>query len=164
MKSLTAYIKLIVLACCLSGCAFREMPERYKLVEQNEFMNLYSRNFIIATPTATANAICAPIGAIGMLALVAQAGPRASNNLEGILTFGGLLGGGACGLVVGAPFIPLSYLCDENPWHHDDTGLTTSWTCKSKQKAKLDQPRIFPEEEKKSKLPQDTQALQYMKR
>lgn len=133
MKNAAHFINLFILICALCACAFREKPDEHSTATENKFLDLYSRNFIVATPTATANAICAPVGAVGILALLPETSSSSSSlNGDGILALmelGGLVGGGACGMVVGSPFIPLSYMCDENPWYYQGTDLTTNWYC-----------------------------------
>jgi len=101
----------------MAGCAFRSdpVPDTIKPV-----YNLYSRNFLVAAPTAAANGVC---GAAGGLALGFVTGH------EGGFYAGGVLGAYACGAVVGLPFIPLSYLCGENPWTLVDSQFQTTWTC-----------------------------------
>ena len=101
----------------IAGCAFRSdpVPDTIKPV-----YNLYSRNFLVAAPTAAANGVC---GAVGGLALGFVTGH------EGGFLAGGVLGAHACGAVVGLPFIPLSYLCGENPWTMIDGKFKSTWTC-----------------------------------
>jgi hypothetical protein len=113
MVRLSIFAPLVLLA----GCAFRSdpVPDTIK-----PFYNLYSRNFIVAAPTAAANGVC---GAAGGLALGMYSGN------EGGFYLGGLVGAHACGAVIGLPFIPLSYLCEENPWTLSNDRYKTTWTC-----------------------------------
>jgi hypothetical protein len=111
--------RLIIFATLvlMAGCAFRSAPVPDTI---KPYYNLYSRNFIVAAPTAMANGVC---GAAGGIALGFYSGQ------EGGFYVGSLVGAHACGAVVGLPFIPLSYLCEENPWTVVNGKYKTTWTC-----------------------------------
>lgn len=117
MYRLSIILVLVLVLAIVSGCAFRSnnVPDTTA-----SFYNLYSRNFVVAAPTAAANGIC---GAAGGIALGAYSGQ------EGGFYVGAVLGAHACGAVVGLPFIPLSYLCEENPWTVSDGHYDATWTC-----------------------------------
>ena len=106
----------------LAGCAFRaEQPTNHEKSES--YTDLYSRNFLVAAPTASANALCGAAGGVA----VASHGGDAYASVGGVL-----LGAHVCGAIVGLPFIPLSYLCDENPWYLDEAGdFQMNWSCQA---------------------------------
>lgn len=111
--------RLIIFAtlALTSACAFRSDRVSDTI---EPYYNLYSRNFIVAAPTAAANGIC---GAAGGIALGLYSGH------EGGFYLGAVVGAHACGAVVGLPFVPLSYLCDENPWTLTNGRFESTWTC-----------------------------------
>ena len=104
----------------LAGCAFRT-EQATKSESSESYTDLYSRNFLVAAPTASANALC---GAAGGVAVASQGG-------DAYAFLGGVaLGAHVCGAIVGLPFIPLSYLCDENPWYlGEEGGFKMNWSC-----------------------------------
>lgn len=110
-------LSILVFLILITGCAFRSVRDPAAI---KPFYNLYSRNFIVAAPTAVANGVC---GAAGGLVLGLATGN------EGGFIGGSVLGAHACGAVVGLPFIPFSYLCEENPWTLEDNRFKTTWTC-----------------------------------
>jgi hypothetical protein len=108
----------IIAILFLAGCAFRS--DRVPTTME-PYYNLYSRNFVVAAPTAAANGVCGVAGGVALGLLTAH---------EGGFYAGGVIGAHACGSVVGLPFIPLSYLCEENPWSLTTKGkFKTTWTC-----------------------------------
>jgi len=110
-------LSILAILVLVAGCAFRS--DRVSGTME-PYYNLYSRNYIVAAPTAVANGVC---GVAGGLALGFVTG-----NGDAFIG-GGVIGGYACGAVVGLPFIPLSYLCEENPWTIVDNRFKTTWTC-----------------------------------
>ena len=104
----------------LAGCAFRT-EQATKPENSESYTDLYSRNFLVAAPTASANALCGAAGGW----FVASQGGDAYASLGGVV-----IGAHACGAIVGLPFIPLSYLCDENPWVLGEAGdFKMNWSC-----------------------------------
>lgn len=104
----------------LAGCAFRT-EQATKPESPESYTDLYSRNYLVAAPTASANALC---GAAGGWFIASQGGD-AYASLGGVL-----IGAHVCGAIVGLPFIPLSYLCEENPWYvEEDGGFNMNWSC-----------------------------------
>jgi hypothetical protein len=114
MSRLSIFSTLVL----ITGCAFRADNVSDTI---EPFYNLYSRNFVVAAPTAAANGVC---GGVGGLALGIYTGHEAG------FYAGALAGAHACGAVVGLPFIPLSYLCEENPWTLNNGHFESTWTCK----------------------------------
>ena len=111
-------LSILATLVIVAGCAFRSDPVPDNAIES--YSNLYSRNYVVAAPTAAANGIC---GAAGGIALGLTAGH------EGGFYVGAIIGAHACGAVVGLPFIPLSYLCEENPWTLTNGQYESTWTC-----------------------------------
>jgi hypothetical protein len=116
-------LSIFVILVLVTGCAFRS-NNVHDTTES--FYNLYSRNFVVAAPTAVANGVC---GGVSGLALGVYTGHEAG------FYVGALVGAHACGAVVGLPFIPLSYLCEENPWTMSDGHFGTTWTCNGAEKS-----------------------------
>jgi hypothetical protein len=110
-------LSILAFLILINGCAFRSarVPDTIA-----PYYNAYSRNFIVAAPTAAANGVC---GAAGGLALGLATGN------EGGFLGGAFLSAHACGSLVGLPFIPLSYLCEENPWTNTEGHFKSTWTC-----------------------------------
>lgn len=84
--------------------------------------NLYSRNFVVAAPTAVANVLCGVAGSLAFGAVTAD-----GNAIMG----GAVIGAHACGAIVGLPFIPVSYLCEEHPWYFEHDQYHSNWTCRT---------------------------------
>lgn len=134
----------ILIAFTMCGCAFRSLPAKETTALPppaktgsafEKFTDSYSRNFIVAAPTAVANGVCGAAGGVGGVILLTSLGVT-SRNAQGTgelaaYVIGGtiFIGGATCGFVVGLPFIPASYLCAENPWYSDKQGLHTNWSC-----------------------------------
>ena len=94
----------IALVIAISGCAGRPRnPPPIGSIEEAALP--YSRNFIVALPTSFANFSCGLVS-LGLPPIV-----------------------WTCGAIVGAPFIPLSYLCPENPWYLSGGGLERNYEC-----------------------------------
>jgi hypothetical protein len=109
-------------ALLVSGCAVRGA------LPSNAVTDAYSRNFIVAAPTAAANIACAiPFGNIP------EETPRWEPGRTWIKTlkFTAQASSATCGAVVGLPFIPVSYLCEENPWSYPN-GI--NWSCHQSRK------------------------------
>lgn len=108
-----------IMILLVSSCAYRTVqsgnPGEFEPV-----YNLYSRNFVVAAPTAAANVICGVANGIAVGAIVAD-----GNAMLG----GAALGAHACGAIVGLPFIPISYLCEEDPWYIYNDKRHESWSC-----------------------------------
>lgn len=117
MKNITC---AFVIFLTLSGCSSRNYTNSDNSL--SPLINLYNRNFIVAAPTKVGNYVCgAPFfflaGAIDALLppLKIISSETYSNVLNGIY----ILPANICGAVTGTLFIPLSYLCPENPWYED---------------------------------------------
>jgi hypothetical protein len=106
------------------GCGSRYVPSDNNPLKP--VVNLYSRNAIVAAPTLGANYLCgivvAPIS-FGLAAISHRAG-------EISWDYGVVSAASICGAIVGTPFIPLSYLCPEDPWYIGKIEKTP-WPCDS---------------------------------
>lgn len=119
MKNILALILLMV----CTGCASRDFPREGHPLKP--VVNLYSRNFVVAAPTRVGNYLCgAPVFLIGT--------PLTgwSNTAGKIVWDTTLVVGSICGFFTGSLFIPVSYLCDENPWHENIQFYRRSWSCR----------------------------------
>lgn len=102
----------------IAGCAYRSAPPA-KQGALEPYVNLYSRNFVVAAPTAVANNVCGVVGGVALTVVTVDGNALVPGAVAGAL---------ACGAVVGLPFIPLSYLCEENPWYINQE-KETKWSC-----------------------------------
>lgn len=96
----------------ITGCAYRmQVPPPSGFLEKASIP--YSRNFIVATPTFIANAACT------LPALIIFSPLAYLDHTSKLKTFPNSTKAlvYSCGAVVGAPFVPLSYVCPENHWY-----------------------------------------------
>jgi hypothetical protein len=108
---------VVSVALLISGCAARGA------LPSNAVTDAYSRNFIVATPTAAANIACAlPFANAPTEVPQWEPGKTWVKSVHFMI----LASSATCGAVVGLPFIPASYLCDENPWGEKE-GI--NWSC-----------------------------------
>lgn len=118
---------MLTATALLGGCASREAYQHNALTP---VINLYNRNFIVAAPTLAANYLC------GFPFFWVSAGVDAVPQKEvpsreyyafvnGIYAFPAM----ACGAVVGLPFVPLSFVCPENPWYENGHTYYREWSC-----------------------------------
>jgi hypothetical protein len=120
------------LALCLhlAGCASRSGLEADNPIKPAA--DLYNRNFIAAAPTLAGNLLC---GAPFLLLSTGIAGLytgkrsdsyyRAVNNVH-------VVPATLCGALTGALFVPLSFVCPQDPWDFDfKTVRNMPWQCKS---------------------------------
>lgn len=124
-------LPIFVIVSAISGCAFRDEPPVPGNLQT--YTNYYSRNFIVAAPTAAANTVCGFAGGIagGVAGYALLTRTNAGNaDVTKLIPIGATIGGVACGSVVGLPFIPVSYLCDESPWYVKDQKLNVNWSCR----------------------------------
>ena len=113
-------IILIIIIPFVFGCAFRNQHP-VQLDKFEPYFDLYSRNFLVAAPTASAKVLCGVAGGTALAVFVPSG--------EAFLA-GAYLSGNACGAIVGLPFIALSYLCNENPWYIDESHeFKLNWSC-----------------------------------
>lgn len=131
MKKYVFGIIVLVWSVSFNGCASRSMIDEENPIKG--VSNLYNRNFIVAAPTYAANIIC------GTPFLLLTAGidaiypfkknesyAKVTNNLY-------FVPASVCGAVIGAPFIPLSYACEESAWDFNfKVSRNMSWDCTKK--------------------------------
>ena len=100
----------------LSSCASRSYTNDHNFI--NPFFNLYNRNYIVAAPTLIGNVICgAPFFFLagGLDSLSPHNAP--SEFYYGVINGIFILPASICGAMTGTLFVPISYLCPENPWY-----------------------------------------------
>lgn len=108
-------ICLCLLASFIHGCAYRgEMRSGNNRID--EINDLYSRNSIVAAPTYVGNALIIitayalfwPLDLFPKSVKDSSEKHISGNILTGLVLFGGF--------IIGTPFLPFSYLCEEDPW------------------------------------------------
>lgn len=123
-----AGVVCVVLAL-VAGCASRSQIAADNPVKP--VADLYNRNFVVAAPTYAANLVCgAPFLVLSFGIDAVYPGTKGDgygrfiNNVY-------FVPAAVCGAVVGAPFIPISHVCDEHPWDFDfKTTRSQSWACR----------------------------------
>lgn len=124
MKSLTG----IIFACILlSGCASRDFIRQNAL---SPAIDMYNRNFIVAAPTLVGNYICgAPFFLISAgIDTIAPENTRSETYYKFV---NGLyiVPAAFCGAITGAIFVPISFICPENPWYGNAKSNHREWAC-----------------------------------
>lgn len=119
---------LTILFLLLSGCSSRSVFDEDNPVKP--ISNLYNRNFIVATPTAVGNAICgAPFLLVTTLVDSLIPGKKSDtyfNTMNNLV----YVPASICGSVTGTLFVPISFVCDENPWDFNYKFVkNVSYTC-----------------------------------
>jgi hypothetical protein len=118
---------LLTAGALLTGCASRDVYQHNALTP---LINLYNRNFIVAAPTYAANYLCG-FPFFWVSAGVAAISQKSDSSDEyyafvnGIYVFPAM----ACGAIVGLPFVPLSFICPENPWYDNTQTYYREWSC-----------------------------------
>lgn len=134
----------LLLGFSFSGCASRSMIDNDNPIKP--INNLYNRNFIVAQPTYIGNLICGT--PFLLLSTAVSSGTNFINDTiypeekyrhkhsESYFKFINniyFVPASICGAIVGAPFIPLSYICDESPWDFNfKFSKNMSYDCRSK--------------------------------
>ena len=122
------WLYLLALICLLGGCASRS-----QITEDNPLKpaaDLYNRNFLVAAPTYAANLVCgAPFMALSFGVDAIYPWPKGETYTRTINNIY-FVPASICGAVIGAPFIPISYLCEEHPWDFDFKVIRSrTWAC-----------------------------------
>jgi hypothetical protein len=121
------FFRIFVSCLILSGCASRDFIRQNAL---SPAINLYNRNFIVSAPTKVGNYICgAPFFLISS-GIDSIAPDKARNEnyysfINGIYTVPATL----CGAIMGVVFVPISYVCPENPWYENAKSYYREWSC-----------------------------------
>jgi hypothetical protein len=132
MKKYIFCIMILIWSVSFSGCASRSMISKENPIKG--VSNLYNRNFVVAAPTYAGNIIC------GIPFLLLSEGITTVYPFEKNDAFTKVINNiyfvpaSICGAVIGTPFIPLSYACDESAWDFDFMFIRNmSWDCTKKQ-------------------------------
>ncbi|HUX90764.1 MAG TPA: hypothetical protein VMV48_08750 [Gallionellaceae bacterium] len=120
---------LLCLCCIFTGCASRS-----QIREDNQIKSaadLYNRNFVVAAPTYAGNLFCgAPFFLLSSGIDAIYFGERTESYYKFINNVY-FIPASVCGAIVGAVFVPVSYVCDEHPWDFDfKTVRSRTWECR----------------------------------
>jgi hypothetical protein len=122
MKKILILIALLNLA----GCASRDYFQNNKLTP---VFNLYNRNFIVAAPTRVANYVCGTPFLFVSFALDSVVTGEKSEQYYNFSNGIYLAPATFCGAIIGAVFVPFSYICDEDPWYENFKFYRRSYSC-----------------------------------
>jgi hypothetical protein len=112
----------------LAGCASRSYTKSHSFL--SPIINLYNRNFIVAAPTRVGNYVCgSPFFFLsgGIDALFSY--KAHSETYYGVINGIYILPANICGAITGTLFIPISYVCPENPWYEDFSTYYRETSC-----------------------------------
>jgi len=112
-------VALVLAACLLGGCAFRDMTQSESFEAWRPVFDGYSRNAIVAAPTLVGNVICIiPATAFGFgLGVLVYVFSGLDQEAARTASSGGWIGLDCfCGGLTGLVFWPFSYLAEEDPW------------------------------------------------
>lgn len=124
---------LLLVTINLIGCGSRYFIQDNAITP---VANLYNRNFIVAAPTMVANLVCGTpfvLISAGLAAFTVKSEPSSEayyDIINGIYFIPATI----CGSIVGAPFIPFSYVCPENPWYYGFDSYYREWSCSTPSK------------------------------
>ncbi len=113
----------------LTGCASREV------FQDNPFtpaINLYNRNFVSAAPTLAGHIICGVPPYLLVTFLFDYVfypwrdSEIYSNTANAFVVAPAMI----CGAMLGTAFVPLSFVCPENPWYFNWTTEHRPWSCR----------------------------------
>jgi hypothetical protein len=128
----TSLITLVTLCTLMAGCASRSALEKDNPIKP--VADLYNRNFVVAAPTLAGNVICgAPFLALSTGMAAVYSGERSERYYRTINNVH-VLPAAICGAITGAVFVPVSWVCAEDPWDLDfKTIRRMGWACRSAQ-------------------------------
>ena len=108
------YLYLVILILLLTSCASRGSIDKDNPIKP--VTNLYSRNYIVAAPTLVGNTICGvPFYLLTSLVGAIYPGEK-SDTYYSVMNGIVMVPASVCGVITGSVFVPVSYVCDENPW------------------------------------------------
>jgi hypothetical protein len=116
-KLIACIVTIIVFS--LYGCAERgQLFPNFKAGQP--ILNLYNRNFIVSMPTQVGNVACVlPFLPFGLISIQPPSIVEYAANT--LIT--------TCGAITGISFVPLSFICPENPWYGEGKGEYHEWRC-----------------------------------
>lgn len=123
-KLMTVFSMYSVLSSCASRSVLQDNPI-------TPAINLYNRNFISAAPTYLGNIICGTPPYLLVTLLDAVFSPLDPSetfyNVENAFVMAPAM---ICGALLGTSFVPLSFICPENPWYFDWKTEHRPWSCR----------------------------------